>query len=670
MFPLFVDYNLLTRLTTAELRGPGREPSVLWRSDDGCSVFEIGRIRITPADGLLEIQADGNGRAGLGVLSWCLFPVERDADLRIRARPVFGDDWQLRLTDVEVTVLDRKGRSTFLMRRLTGAVGEPIEDSVARVKVDLAPPAAEMRDMIRSSLGPEHAERALAALDSLRPAGATATASGVKAEVTMRVSPGPPRLVGPEPPLTEDERQRWEDALADWDAFLTFMVKELGVSEDDPNAVDALFRLFTSGRYGIVAVLAAGPSGEDPVRTLFLDAWSQIRDIVRRLAAQRDGPAGSRSALLCAFSPLATRSPRSSTSGPDVGVVISADGLRRLARALDPRSLFDPHDRSEAPDPALRKLFGFHEPPSTPLPPEPPARRPQRPTTPRHPHRRRHRLPHPLRLPRLRPQPSRRSIADYSRVGGRGRRWRTRPTFRTTRSYARSGCGSTAGFLSPRRWTPTAPSFRACSTSWRLPTGRVRHSHHVPHALSPAGARHRLAGELLAPIRPRRWPHRPARLVHGRHRAHAGEPARLARRVRRAAARAGCRVQRRCRHADPRAVSRALRGAGDRRDHGPRRAGDLCGLQRRTGRVYTLPHRPRGVGVHAHRRYCLLEEVPGDGGRPRARPRPVPAAGPLTPRRRSERLREIDAEHLRQAGSGRQRQHRLAARLRDSASAS
>ena len=369
--PLFVDYNLLTRLTTAELRGPGREPSVLWRSDDGCSVFEIGSIRITPADGLLEIQADGNGRAGLGVLSWCLFPVERDADLRIRARPVFGDDWQLRLTDVEVSVLDRKGRSTFLMRRLTGAVGEPIEDSVGRVKVDLAPPAAEMRDMIRSSLGPEHAERALAALDSLRPAGATATASGVKAEVTMRVSPGPPPLVGPEPPPTEDERQRWEDALADWDAFLTFMVKELGVSEGDPDAVDALFRLFTSGRYGIAAVLAAGPSDEDPVRPLFLDAWSQMRDIVRRLAARETAPP-DHALLYLRFLAAGDALAALERVGPDVGLVISADGLRRLARALDPKSLFDPHDRSEAPDPALRKLFGFHEPPSTPLPPEPP----------------------------------------------------------------------------------------------------------------------------------------------------------------------------------------------------------------------------------------------------------------------------------------------------------
>ena len=369
--PLFVDYNLLTRLTTDELRGPGREPSVFWRSDDGCSVFEIGGVRIGPLDGLLEIQADGNGRAGLGVLSWCLFPVQRDADLRIRARPVFGDDWQLRLTDVEVTVLDRAGRSTFLMRRLTGAVGEPIEDSVARVKVDLAPPATDMRDVIRSSLGPEHAERALAALESLRPAGATATASGVKAEIVMRVPPGPPPLVGPEP-AAHGGRAPALGGCARRLGCVSHLHGE-GARRDRSRSrygrrvISALHL----GAYGIVAVLAAGPSGEDPVRPLFLDAWSQMRAIVRRLAAREAAPP-DHALLYLRFLAAGDALAALERVGPDVGVVISADGLRRLARTLDPKSLFDPHDRSEAPDPALRKLFGFHEPPSTPLPPEPP----------------------------------------------------------------------------------------------------------------------------------------------------------------------------------------------------------------------------------------------------------------------------------------------------------
>jgi hypothetical protein len=45
-----------------------------------------------------------------------------------------------------------------------------------------------------------------------------------------------------------------------------------------------------------------------------------------------------------------------------LGLEISADGLRRLARVLDPDSLTDPLAHSEAVDPELRDLFRFHEP--------------------------------------------------------------------------------------------------------------------------------------------------------------------------------------------------------------------------------------------------------------------------------------------------------------------
>jgi soluble lytic murein transglycosylase-like protein len=249
------------------------------------------------------------------------------------------------------------------MRRLTGVMGEPIEDAVARVQVDLTPPATDMREVIRDSLAPEHAERATAALESLRPLGTTATARGVKAEIGMRVPSGPPPLVGPEPALTDEERHRWEEALANWDAFLTFAVKALGLTDSDPAAIDALFRLFVDGRHAVLAVLTAGPQhGEDPVRLLFLATWSQMRTIVRR----RDALLYLR--FLAAGDALAALE----RVGPDVGIEISADGLRRLARTLDPDTLFDPRARSDAPDPELRRLFGFHEPPATPLPPEPP----------------------------------------------------------------------------------------------------------------------------------------------------------------------------------------------------------------------------------------------------------------------------------------------------------
>ncbi|HWP65845.1 MAG TPA: transglycosylase SLT domain-containing protein [Candidatus Limnocylindria bacterium] len=374
--PLTVDYALLTRLTMAELRGPEREDAALWRSEDGCSVFEIAGVRVGPGDDRLEIRADGKGRAGLGLLSWCLFPVKRDAELRILATPVLGDDWQLRLTDVQATIVDKEGRSTFLMRRITGVMGESIEDAVARVVVDLTPPAADIRDVIRSSLAPAQAERATAALESLRPLGATVTPRGVRAEVGMRVPPAPPAPVGPEPALSDEERRRWEEALADWDEFLTFAVKELGLADPDRETVDALFRIFIDGRHAVLDVLAAGPRpGEDPVRPLFLSTWSRLRRIVIRVA--RRAPPDRRDPLLyMRFVAAGDALAALEQIGPNVGIEISADGLRRLARTLDPDTLFDPRARSEAPDPALRRLFGFHEPPSTPQPPAAPGATP------------------------------------------------------------------------------------------------------------------------------------------------------------------------------------------------------------------------------------------------------------------------------------------------------
>src|SRR5439155_411897 len=61
-------------------------------------------------------------------------------------------------------------------------------------------------------------------------------------------------------------------------------------------------------------------------------------------------------------------------AAPSLGLEISGDGLRRLARVLDPTYVGDPLAYTEAPDPVLRELFHFHEPaPSESTPAPPPA---------------------------------------------------------------------------------------------------------------------------------------------------------------------------------------------------------------------------------------------------------------------------------------------------------
>src|SRR5262249_5079552 len=49
-------------------------------------------------------------------------------------------------------------------------------------------------------------------------------------------------------------------------------------------------------------------------------------------------------------------------AGPALGLEISSDGLRRLARLVDPQQRADPIPVTDAVDPELRSLFGFQEP--------------------------------------------------------------------------------------------------------------------------------------------------------------------------------------------------------------------------------------------------------------------------------------------------------------------
>jgi len=140
----------------------------------------------------------------------------------------------------------------------------------------------------------------------------------------------------------------------------------------DPAVRDQLFDLLLAGRHELLAVLAGGPeAGVDPVRQLFLDSWEPLRAIVRRAAAH--GGLGDRALRYATFLVAGDALATLDAAGPSLGLEISADGLRRLARMLEPDYAGDPLAYSEAPDATLRELFRFHEPeaPLGPLPAEP-----------------------------------------------------------------------------------------------------------------------------------------------------------------------------------------------------------------------------------------------------------------------------------------------------------
>ncbi|MGH7266346.1 MAG: transglycosylase SLT domain-containing protein [Candidatus Rokuibacteriota bacterium] len=362
-FPLTVEYELLQRAFRKHLRDTAEGALVLWRSEDGCRTFTIRDPVVEPAEGRLRIAGPAEAQAGLGVLGYCWAQLEWQGRVEVLARPEIGRDWLLRLHVVDTQLYDANRQRSGVASRLWESVKAWAEYALPAFTFDLGPPVQEVKSAldlfgVASPDGPLHA-----AVQSLRPVGVAVEPDGVKVGVAIDVPAVASAPRAPEPALTPEQLTRWEATLNNWDGFLTFVVKDLAAG--DAQARNDLLDLLLSARHDLLAVLGRGPEpGVDPVHRLFVDVWGRLRDVVRRLAGQNVDDV--RALRYLAFVAAGDALTALAGAAPALGVEITADGLRRLARMLDPVYAGDPLLNPDAPDQALRQIFRFRDPDAPP----------------------------------------------------------------------------------------------------------------------------------------------------------------------------------------------------------------------------------------------------------------------------------------------------------------
>jgi len=370
-FPLLVDHALL-RASLARQLGEERDGSALvWGTRGSCRSLVLSDLRVGPAPGRVRITAQVTAHLGFRFLGFCFAPLSWKGNVESVARPEIGGDWRLRLRELDSHLYDTAWRRTMVASRLWDVVKGRLESELTTFAFDLAPPVEEVRGLIRASVEPARARPVLEALATLRPLGVDVDDEGVKVQVALDLPPEDATPSPPEPPLAPIEVARWQQLLESWDGFLVFVVKNLGVADADPRLRDELLDLLLAGRYRLLDALAGGPvAGVDPVRQLFLDAWERLRGVVRESVAH--GGPQDRLLRYASFVAAGDALAALDAAAPSLGLEISTDGLRRLARVLDPSYAGDPLAYTEAPDPVLRELFHFHEPPPSESSPAPP----------------------------------------------------------------------------------------------------------------------------------------------------------------------------------------------------------------------------------------------------------------------------------------------------------
>ncbi len=219
-------------------------------------------------------------------------------------------------------------------------------------------------DLARAAAPPEVAERvrqALATLAAEPELVAETDALRATLDLTVPVF-ATPSAVAPAPSqLTPVELAAFEKQLDQWDAFLVFAVKQFADLQNDPKLRDELLALLIDSRHRLIDALANPQSaGPDPVRILFLDEWQQLGEIIRDAA--RRGTLGNRSLEFLSFISAGDALFALDQAAPALGMRISADDLRSLARIVAPGSTGDPLTFGFQEDPELRKMFQVKEP--------------------------------------------------------------------------------------------------------------------------------------------------------------------------------------------------------------------------------------------------------------------------------------------------------------------
>ncbi|WP_439101781.1 SPOR domain-containing protein, partial [Congregibacter sp.] len=236
-----------------------------------------------------------------------------------------------------------------------------VRSVLRRFNVDLLPQIQSMEQFLPDVL-PQHSKTQIEALlSTLRVTGLQVTEEMMNAEVTFSVQPLSEPLK-PERALNEDELQRWEERWQLMDSLLVLAVKHYAAATQLQELRGALLEALIESRYRLRDALSEAPStGEDMdlIREWFLQSWQTLVPVIQRVAMEQPD---QEHLLLISVIAASDALEALDQLGPSVGLDISANGLRRLARMINGSAGDELLIYSEALDPQLRQLFeeGFN----------------------------------------------------------------------------------------------------------------------------------------------------------------------------------------------------------------------------------------------------------------------------------------------------------------------
>lgn len=367
--PIPFDHALVQSLLIDQIFTGDGHSLVALRDAPNCNYLVFTDPEVGEAEGRLRITSAATARVGtpLGdqcvvVLDWSGF-VETFHEARLDPNAP-----RVLFQTVDSRLLGPDREPATIAGTVWDWVKQHVHPRLDTLTLDLGPPLHDLRELLPLMLPEGDAERTARIVESVRLSNVLISQETIT--ITALLDAPEAAAAAPsasEAPLTAEELARWANAWQQWDAFFTFIIKQSAQDTETFALRLALRDVLLEGRHDLVEILAGSPLRPDAVPALFIKSWERLAPVLRSLKSELPGESALRYLSFIAAADALAAIER---LGPEVGIELSADGLRRLARIVSPAPPADPLARDLGVDPELRRLLGFASP--IPLPePEP-----------------------------------------------------------------------------------------------------------------------------------------------------------------------------------------------------------------------------------------------------------------------------------------------------------
>jgi Transglycosylase SLT domain/SPOR domain len=358
--PVKFDYPLLHQLLVRQMFNKEGGTAEILHDSSGCNRIVLSDPRLTPRGDQLEIITAVDAKLGVPFLGGCneLLAWQGGAGFLGKPRVQPGG-----------TAVSFEPSATWLVgpdgsRTTSGPLWDMAENSVlaffAAFTLDLAPYIDSLGDLLPDVLPHRSTQQLQSIVSSLKLGEIQVAPASLNATINFEIDAleEQPRA---EAALSAEELQQWETRWQLMDAVLVMAVKRYAAATGLQELRDALLEILIDSRYRLRDALSSPPDrANDAVRSWFVDSWQHLSPVIRSIALEQPGQE-----QLLWLSVLSATDALDALDqlGPGIGLDISADGLKRLARMINDNQAGDVLRYSEEVDPELQQLFEQQLPP-------------------------------------------------------------------------------------------------------------------------------------------------------------------------------------------------------------------------------------------------------------------------------------------------------------------